>query len=56
MRMDARRIGLVVGPLAFALTVFAPPPAAMPAEAWLVAGLVVWMASWWIGVTPMSTS
>jgi len=48
MRMDARRIGLVVGPLAFALTVFAPPPAAMPAEAWLVAGLVVWMASWWM--------
>ncbi|MFW5633606.1 MAG: SLC13 family permease [Erythrobacter sp.] len=46
--MDARRIGLVIGPLAFALTVFTQPPGGMPGEAWLVAGLVLWMASWWM--------
>jgi sodium-dependent dicarboxylate transporter 2/3/5 len=46
--MDARRIGLVIGPLAFALTALTAPPGGMPGEAWLVAGLVVWMASWWM--------
>ena len=46
--MTARRIGLVTGVLAFVLTLLLPPPAGMPAEAWLVAGLVVWMAAWWM--------
>lgn len=46
--MTARRIGLVLGPLAFALTALVPPPAGMPPGAWLVAGLVVWMAAWWM--------
>ena len=46
--MDAKRIGLFLGPCAVALTVVTPRPAAMPGEAWLVAGLVVWMASWWM--------
>jgi sodium-dependent dicarboxylate transporter 2/3/5 len=43
-----RRIGLVLGPLAFALTVLLLPPAGMAPGAWLVAGLVVWMAAWWM--------
>ncbi len=43
-----RRIGLMLGPLAFALTVLLPPPAGMPLTAWLVAGLVGWMAAWWM--------
>ncbi len=46
--MTARAIGLLFGPLAFALTVFLPAPGGMEAQAWLVAGLVVWMAAWWI--------
>ena len=46
--MNARAIGLILGPLAFALTMLVPPPAAMPPGAWLVAGLVVWMACWWM--------
>ena len=46
--MNARTIGLVLGPLAFALTAFLQPPADMPPEAWLVAGLVGWMAAWWM--------
>ena len=47
--MTIRRIGLALGPLAFALTaLLLPPPAEMPPGAWLVAGLVVWMAAWWM--------
>ncbi|MFL0355777.1 SLC13 family permease [Erythrobacter sp. GH1-10] len=46
--MTARRIGLFLGPLAFALTFLLPAPAGMSAEAWLVAGLVIWMAAWWM--------
>lgn len=46
--MTARKIGLIAGPLAFALTLVIAPPAAMAAPAWLVAGLVLWMAAWWM--------
>lgn len=46
--MTARRIGLFLGPLALALTALTAPPVAMPAGAWLVAGLTVWMAAWWM--------
>ncbi len=46
--MTARRIGLILGPLVFALTVLIAPPAGMTAGAWLVAGLTVWMAAWWM--------
>ncbi|NQX96061.1 MAG: SLC13/DASS family transporter [Erythrobacter sp.] len=46
--MTARQIGLFVGPLIFAITAFTTPPAGLDAGAWLVAGLVVWMAAWWI--------
>ncbi|WP_296717354.1 DASS family sodium-coupled anion symporter [Erythrobacter sp.] len=46
--MNARAIGLIIGPLAFALTILVPPPAGMLPGAWLVAGLVVWMAAWWM--------
>jgi sodium-dependent dicarboxylate transporter 2/3/5 len=46
--MTARRIGLVAGPLIFATTALTAPPAGLGAGAWLVAGLVVWMAAWWI--------
>ena len=46
--MTASRIGLLLGPLAFALTAMLAPPAGMAQPAWLVAGLVVWMAAWWM--------
>lgn len=46
--MTARRIGLVLGPLALALAMLVPPPAGMPPGAWLVAGLTLWMAAWWM--------
>lgn len=46
--MTARRIGLALGPLAFALFALSAPPAGMEPGAWLIAGLVVWMAAWWM--------
>lgn len=46
--MTARSIGLAFGPLAFALTALTAAPAGMSGEAWLVAGLVVWVAAWWV--------
>ncbi|MDY7096986.1 MAG: DASS family sodium-coupled anion symporter [Pseudomonadota bacterium] len=46
--MTARTIGLVLGPLAFAFTAFGAPPEGMSAQAWMVAGLVAWMAAWWM--------
>jgi sodium-dependent dicarboxylate transporter 2/3/5 len=46
--MTASTIGRILGPAFFAITVFLDAPAGMPPQAWLVAGLVVWMASWWM--------
>ena len=46
--MTARTIGLLGGALAFALTLLLPAPPGMPPEAWPVAGLVLWMAAWWM--------
>jgi sodium-dependent dicarboxylate transporter 2/3/5 len=46
--VTAKRIGFVVGLAGFALTLIVPPPGTMPQQAWIVAGLVVWMASWWM--------
>jgi sodium-dependent dicarboxylate transporter 2/3/5 len=43
-----RTIGLLVGPLAFALTVVLAPPSGMSEGAWAVAGLTLWMAIWWM--------
>jgi len=46
--MTAKRIGFVVGLTAFLLTLVLPAPAGMPPAAWLTAGLVLWMAAWWM--------
>ncbi len=46
--MTARRIGLILGPLAFALTLVLDAPAGMPPGGWMVAGLTIWMAVWWM--------
>ncbi len=46
--MTPRQIGLLLGPVVFAITAFCPAPGGMNAEAWLVAGLVIWMAAWWM--------
>ena len=46
--MTAQRIGFWAGLVAMGLTIVLPPPAGMPAPAWVAAGLVMWMALWWM--------
>ena len=46
--MTARRIGFLVGLTGFLLAIFLPAPGGMGSDAWLVAGLVILMASWWM--------
>ncbi|MDE1467724.1 SLC13 family permease [Aurantiacibacter sp. D1-12] len=46
--MAATRIGFWLGPALFALTILLPAPAGMEAPAWNAAGLVAWMATWWM--------
>ncbi len=46
--MIARQIGFFAGPALFALTLLLPAPEGMAEEAWRAAGLVGWMASWWM--------
>lgn len=48
MALDARRIGLWAGPLGFAATQLLAAPAGMPNAGWSAAGLVWWMAAWWM--------
>ncbi len=49
--MNARAIGLLVGAAALLLAIFLPVPAGMSREAFVVAGLVVLMAAWWMTET-----
>jgi sodium-dependent dicarboxylate transporter 2/3/5 len=46
--MTVQRIGLVAGLAGFLLTLIVPAPAGMPPLAWPAAGLVWWMAAWWM--------
>ena len=46
--MSASRIGLIIGALALAGGIFLPLPGGMTREAFVVAGLVVLMAAWWM--------
>jgi sodium-dependent dicarboxylate transporter 2/3/5 len=46
--MTPQRIGFLAGLVAFGATLVLPAPAGMPQEAWIVAGLVVLMAAWWM--------
>ena len=46
--MTAKRVGFVVGSLALAAGIFLPTPGGMSREAFIVAGLVVLMAAWWM--------
>mgnify|MGYP001403901472 CR=1 FL=1 len=46
--MRAKAIGLLVGLAALGFAIFASPPAGLSREGFVVAGLVVLMAAWWI--------
>ena len=42
------RVGLLIGPVIFlSMMVFSGVQTAMPAGAWLVAAVALWMALWW---------
>jgi solute carrier family 13 (sodium-dependent dicarboxylate transporter), member 2/3/5 len=42
------RVGLVLGPLAWLLLRALPAPEGLPPAAWAAAGVLLWMATWWI--------
>ena len=42
------RVGLLLGPLLFALALAVPPPLGVPEPAWRVAAVTVLMATWWV--------
>ncbi|MBH5321920.1 SLC13 family permease [Aurantiacibacter sediminis] len=46
--MTAERIGFWLGPALFALTLLVPAPESMGVPAWNAAGLIAWMATWWM--------
>lgn len=46
--MDVRRFGFWLGLAGFALTMVLPAPGGMSQPAWSCAGLVWWMAAWWM--------
>ncbi len=46
--MTAARIAFWLGPLGFLFTLLTAAPAGMPDAAWPTAGLVWWMATWWM--------
>ncbi|RVQ65300.1 DASS family sodium-coupled anion symporter [Croceicoccus ponticola] len=55
--MSGARIGFWLGLALMAATIIAPPPAGMTAMAWHTAGLVMWMASWWMShAIPLSAT
>jgi sodium-dependent dicarboxylate transporter 2/3/5 len=52
-----RRAVMVLGPVAFLLTVLLPAPEGIPEAAWRVAGLAGWMAAWWLtAVVPLEAT
>lgn len=42
------RLGRWLGPLVFVVFLWVPPPAGFAPDAWLVLGLTLFMATWWI--------
>lgn len=46
--MTAKQIGFIAGLAGFLVTLIFPAPGDMPALAWPAAGLVWWMAAWWM--------
>ena len=55
--MVARRIGFWAGIAGFVLTLLTSAPAGMAPEAWHTAGLVWWMAAWWMSeALPLSAT
>lgn len=43
-----RTFAIILGPLAWVMTLAIAPPAGMSGGAWMTAGLTLWMAIWWM--------
>ncbi len=43
-----QRAGLFLGPVVFLIILLIPAPGGLASEAWAVAGVVVFMAIWWV--------
>lgn len=55
--MTVQRFAFWLGPLGFLFTLLTAAPAGMPALAWPTAGLVWWMAAWWMSeAMPLSAT
>jgi len=55
--LTAQRIAFWIGPLGFLFTLLTAVPQGMPALAWPTAGLVWWMAAWWMSeAMPLSAT
>jgi sodium-dependent dicarboxylate transporter 2/3/5 len=55
--MTSQRIAFWIGPLGFLFTLLSAAPGGMPALAWPAAGLVWWMAAWWMSeAMPLSAT
>lgn len=55
--MELRKLALLSGPIGFVLTLLLAAPAGMPVPAWHTAGLVWWMAVWWMSeALPLSAT
>ncbi|MDF8331591.1 SLC13 family permease [Novosphingobium cyanobacteriorum] len=55
--MNWQKLALIAGPVGFAVTLLLGAPAGMPAPAWTTAGLVWWMAVWWMSeAMPLSAT
>ena len=55
--MTVQRIGFILGLVGFILTLLVPAPGGMPLAAWHTAGLVWWMAAWWMSeALPLSAT
>jgi sodium-dependent dicarboxylate transporter 2/3/5 len=52
-----RRAPLLLGPLLFVVAIVLPAPEALSREAWYVAALAAWMATWWLtAVVPLEAT
>tara|TARA_R110002051_G_scaffold105833_4_gene178910 strand:- start:2839 stop:4296 length:1458 start_codon:yes stop_codon:yes gene_type:complete len=48
MNFSRKKLALVLGPLSFILFYFFPSPTGMPENAYLMLGITIWIAIWWI--------
>ena len=48
MNFNRKTIALLIGPLSFILLYLFPPPTGMPENAYLMLGITIWIAIWWI--------